>query len=70
MGISEIRTVGKLPQPHLLSSDCGQMKASSGMVVPGHEGEARQVIQTYLPSMPPTILHLKNGAMLWVVWKE
>jgi len=70
MGIGEIWTVGKLSQPHLLSSHCGPMKVPLGVAAPAPVDEAGHVIRAYLASRAPSIFHHSYGALLWVVCKE
>jgi hypothetical protein len=70
MGIGEIWTVANLPQPHLFSSQCSQMNVSLGMAAPRPVGEAGHVIQAYVASRAPIILHHSDGALLWVFCKE
>jgi hypothetical protein len=70
VGIGEIWTVGKLPQPHLVKSCCSQMHVSLRMAASRPAGEAGHVIRAYLSLRAATIDHHSHGALLWIVCKE
>jgi len=70
MGIGEICTVRNVPQPHILSRRCSQMKVRLGVAAPGPAGEPGHVIRAYLAPTAPAIFHHSYGALLWVVCKE
>ena len=64
MGIGDIWTVSKRPQPHLLSSHCIEVIISLEMVVPGPASKAMNAIHAYLVLRAPTILDHSYGALL------
>jgi hypothetical protein len=66
MGIGEIWTIGKLPQPDLLSSRCRQIKVLLGVVALGPAAAPWDVIWAYSTSGALTIVHYCYSALLVV----